>query len=39
MIVKFQDVVKTYGTGEGMQTAVDHISFSMLQYWCCMPEK
>lgn len=29
MIVKFQDVVKTYGTGEGMQTAVDHISFSI----------
>lgn len=29
MIVKFQDVIKTYGTGEGMQTAVDHISFSI----------
>lgn len=29
MIVKFQDVVKKYGTGEGMQTAVDHISFSI----------
>lgn len=29
MIVKFQDVVKTYGNGEGMQTAVDHISFSI----------
>ena len=29
MIVKFQDVVKIYGTGEGMQTAVDHISFSI----------
>ncbi|MGN1167110.1 MAG: ABC transporter ATP-binding protein [Lachnospiraceae bacterium] len=29
MMVKFQDVVKTYGTGEGMQTAVDHISFTI----------
>lgn len=29
MIVEFTDVVKTYGTGEGMQTAVDHISFSI----------
>ncbi len=28
-VVKFQDVVKKYGTGEGMQTAVDHISFSI----------
>lgn len=29
MIVKFQNAVKTYGTGEGMQIAVDHISFSI----------
>lgn len=29
MIAEFRDVVKTYGTGEGMQTAVDHISFGI----------
>lgn len=29
MIAEFRDVVKTYGTGEGMQTAADHISFSI----------
>ena len=29
MIVKFQNAVKTDGTGEGMQIAVDHISFSI----------
>lgn len=27
--VEFQDVVKTYGKGEGMQTAVDHVSFTI----------
>lgn len=29
MLVEFQNVVKTYGTGEGMQRAVDNISFSI----------
>ncbi len=29
MIAEFRDVVKSYGTGEGMQLAVDHISFSI----------
>lgn len=29
MLVEFKDVVKTYGTGEGMQKAADHISFSI----------
>lgn len=29
MIVEFQDVVKTYGTGEGMQIAVNHIDFTI----------
>lgn len=29
MLVEFKDVVKTYGTGEGMQKAADHISFSV----------
>lgn len=29
MIVEFLDVVKKYGEGEGMQLAVDHISFSI----------
>lgn len=29
MIAEFHDVVKRYGTGEGMQLAVDHISFSV----------
>ncbi|MCM1158808.1 MAG: ABC transporter ATP-binding protein [Bacteroidales bacterium] len=29
MLVEFKDVVKTYGTGEGMQRAADHISFSV----------
>ena len=28
-IIEFQDVVKTYGSGEGMQTAVDHVSFTV----------
>lgn len=28
-IVEFKDVVKTYGTGEGIQTAVDHVSFTI----------
>ena len=26
-IVELQDVVKTYGKGEGMQVAVDHVNF------------
>lgn len=29
MLVEFKDVVKTYGKGDGMQKAVDHISFSI----------
>lgn len=29
MLVEFKDVVKTYGTGEGLQKAVDHISFTI----------
>lgn len=29
MIAEFHDVVKKYGTGEGTQTAVDHINFSI----------
>jgi len=29
MLVEFKDVVKTYGVGDGMQTAVDHISFTI----------
>lgn len=29
MLVEFKDVVKTYGTGDGMQKAADHISFSI----------
>lgn len=29
MIAEFRNVVKTYGTGEGMQTAADHISFTI----------
>lgn len=29
MIAEFRDVVKRYGTGEGTQTAVDHINFSI----------
>lgn len=29
MLVEFKDVVKTYGTGDGMLRAVDHISFSI----------
>lgn len=29
MLVEFKDVVKTYGTGEGMQKAADHVSFSI----------
>lgn len=29
MIVEFQDVVKKYGAGEGVQLAADHISFSI----------
>lgn len=28
-LVEFQDVVKVYGTGDGMQKAVDHINFSI----------
>lgn len=31
MLVEFKDVVKTYGTGDGMQKAVDHISFSICE--------
>lgn len=27
--IEFKDVVKTYGTGDGLQTAVDHISFTI----------
>lgn len=27
--IEFQDVVKTYGSGDGMQTAVDHVSFTI----------
>ena len=27
--VEFKDVVKTYGKGEGMQVAVDHVSFTI----------
>lgn len=29
MLVEFKDVVKTYGTGAGMQKAADHVSFSI----------
>lgn len=29
MLVEFKNVVKTYGTGDGMQKAVDHISFTI----------
>ena len=28
-MVKFEEVVKTYGSGGGMQTAVDHVSFTI----------
>jgi putative ABC transport system ATP-binding protein len=28
-IIQFIDVVKTYGSGEGMQTAVDHVNFTI----------
>lgn len=28
-IIEFRDVVKTYGAGEGMQTAVNHVSFTI----------
>lgn len=28
-LVEFQDVVKTYGTGEGKQIAVDHVDFTI----------
>lgn len=31
MLVEFKDVVKTYGTGDGMQKAVDYISFSICE--------
>lgn len=27
--IEFQDVVKTYGSGEGQQVAVDHVSFTI----------
>ena len=29
VLVEFKDVVKTYGSGEGMQTAVDHVNFTI----------
>lgn len=29
MLVQFQDVVKTYGAGEALQKAVDHVSFEI----------
>ncbi|MCM1023696.1 MAG: ABC transporter ATP-binding protein [Prevotella sp.] len=29
MLVELKDVVKIYGTGEGKQTAVDHVSFTI----------
>lgn len=29
VVVKFQDVVKTYGSGEALQTAVDHVDFTI----------
>lgn len=29
MLVEFDDVVKVYGEGEGRQTAVDHVSFTI----------
>lgn len=29
MLIEFKDVVKTYGGGEGLQVAVDHISFTI----------
>ncbi len=29
MLVEFDDVVKVYGEGEGKQTAVDHVSFTI----------
>ena len=28
-IIQFENVLKTYGSGEGMQTAVDHVSFTI----------
>ena len=28
-IVEFQDVVKIYGKGEGMQVAVEHVNFTI----------
>lgn len=28
-IIEFEDVVKTYGEGDGLQVAVDHVSFSI----------
>ncbi len=28
-LVEFKDVVKTYGSGEGMQTAADHVNFTI----------
>lgn len=31
MLVEFKDVVKTYGEGEGKQTAVDHVSFTIAE--------
>ena len=31
MLVEFKDVVKTYGEGEGKQTAVDHVSFMIAE--------
>lgn len=27
--IEFKDVVRTYGSGDGMQTAVDHVSFTV----------
>ncbi|MCM1055916.1 MAG: ABC transporter ATP-binding protein [Bacteroides sp.] len=29
MLIELKDVVKTYGTGEGRQTAADHVSFTI----------
>ena len=29
MPVELNDIVKTYGTGEGKQTAVDHVNFTI----------
>lgn len=31
MLVEFKNVVKTYGEGEGKQTAVDHVSFTIAE--------